>query len=278
MPLKIMLFTNDEAIAATADDCGIDRVVVDLEIIGKNERQGHLDTRISAHTLDDVRRIRTVVRKAEFLVRINPIHEGSKAEIESVLDAKADILMLPFFNTLEEIQTFLQLVNGRAKTILLLETARAEAIIDDIIALGGFDSIHIGINDLAISKGLSFLFETLLDPSFDALCKKIKSAGIPFGFGGIARLNEGKVATRYIIPEHYRLGSSQVILGRSFLSTQEITSDLEKAKQLLIDSVAEVRAFEAEIATKPDVFFEENSRYLHQLITEVASEIRHKRT
>ena len=41
MPLKMMLFTNHEAIAATADGCGVDRVVVDLEILGKNERQGH---------------------------------------------------------------------------------------------------------------------------------------------------------------------------------------------------------------------------------------------
>ena len=274
MPLKVMLFTNNEAIAATADACGADRIVVDLEIIGKNERQGHLDTRISAHTLEDVRRIRAVVRKAEFLVRINPIHDATPAEIESVLEAGADILMLPYFNTLEEIQTFLKLVHGRAQTMLLLETARAEALIDDIIALGGFDSIHIGINDLALSKGLSFLFESLLDPSFETLCGKIRAAGIPFGFGGISRLNEGKVATRYIIPEHYRLGSSQVILGRSFLSVQEIEADLDKAKRILIDSLAEIRAYEAEIAGMPASFFSENSRHLHRLISEVAAEIR----
>lgn len=277
MPLKMMLFTNHETIAATADGCGVDRVVVDLEIIGKNERQGHLNTRISAHSLDDVRRIRAVVQQAELLVRINPIHDGSAAEIDAVIAAGADILMLPFFNTLAEVRLFLKLVAGRAKTFLLLETAQGEAIIDDILALGGFDSIHIGINDLALSKGLNFLFESLLDPGFENLCAKLRSAGIPFGFGGITRLNEGKVAARYVIPEHVRLGSSQIILGRSFLSAEEIAADLDQAKQLLIDSVAEVRAYEAEIATKPAVFFAENSQHLYQLISEVAAEIRRKR-
>jgi hypothetical protein len=277
MPLKMMLFTNNEAIAATADSCGVDRIVVDLEILGKNERQGHLNTRISAHSLEDVRKIRSVISQAELLVRINPIHDGTEAEINAVIAAGADILMLPYFNTLAEIQIFLQLVAGRAKTILLLETAQAEAIVDDIIALGGFDSIHIGINDLAISKGLSFLFESLLEPSFENLCSKLRLAGIPFGFGGITRLNEGKVAARYVIPEHYRLGSSQIILGRSFLSAEEIAADLDKAKRLLADSVAEVRAYEAEIVTKPAAFFEENSHHLHRLISEIATEIRRKR-
>ncbi len=278
MPLKMMLFTNHEAIAATADRCGVDRIVVDLEILGKNERQGHLNTRISAHSLDDVRRIRAAVRQAELLVRINPIHAGSAAEIDAVIAAGADILMLPFFNTLAEVQIFLDLVANRAQAFLLLETAQAEAIVDDILALGGFDSIHIGINDLAISKGLSFLFESLLDPGFEILCAKLRTAGVPFGFGGITRLNEGKVAARTVIPEHYRLGSSQIILGRSFLSAEEIAADLNKAEQLLIDSVAEIRAYEAEIATKPAKFFEDNSCHLHQLISEVAAEIRRKRT
>ncbi len=119
-----MLFTNHEAIAATADHCGVDRVVVDLEILGKSERQGHLNTRISAHSLEDVRLIRPAVRQAELLVRINPIHEGSRAEIEAVIAAGADSLMLPYFHTLTEVQTFLEIVDGRTRTILLLETAQ----------------------------------------------------------------------------------------------------------------------------------------------------------
>ncbi len=82
------------------------------------------------------------------------------------------------------------------------------------------------------------------------------------------------MAARYVIPEHYRLGSSQIILGRSFLSAEEIAADLGRAEQLLADSVAEIRAYEAEIVSRPPAFFTENSRCLHRLIAEVAGEIR----
>lgn len=270
MPLKMMLFTNHEAIAATADQCGVDRIVVDLEILGKNERQGHLNTRISAHDLADVGKIRQVVHHAELLVRINPINPGSAQEIDQVIASGADIIMLPFFNTIAEIKTFLNLVNRRVKTILLLETAEAESLIDEIIKMGGFDSIHIGINDLAISKGLNFLFAPLLDPSFEALCAKIRRAGIPFGFGGITRLDEGLINARYVIPEHYRLGSSQIILGRSFLSSDEI-ENLERAQSMLTKAVSDVRAYEAEVSNWPVQVLDDNAQYLRLLIAEVVA-------
>lgn len=270
-PLKMMLFTNHPEIAATADQCGVDRIVVDLEIIGKNDRQGNLNMRISAHELSDVAKIRAVVHQAELLVRINPIHDGSAAEIEAVIAAGADILMLPFFNTLAEINTFLALVNQRAKTCLLLETAAAEALIDQILDRGGFDMLHIGINDLALSKGLNFLFASLLEPSFEPLCRKIHAHGIPFGFGGITRLNEGLIPAWLVIPEHYRLGSSQIILGRSFLSAQEI-EQLESAKQLLVQAVRDVRDFEQTLTNWTPEQFDTNRDRLHEKIREVVKQ------
>lgn len=276
-PLKMMLFTNHPAIAATADQCGVDRVVVDLEILGKQARQGHLNTRISTHEISDVSAIREAISQAKLLVRINPIHDSSRAEIDEVIRRGADLIMLPYFKTLDEIQRFLDLVAGRAQTILLLETREAEQLLPEILTLGGFDSIHLGINDLAISKGLSFLFESLLDDGFEPLCGRLRAAKIPFGFGGITRLHEGRVPSQNVIPEHYRLGSSQIILGRSFLSHDEIAADLTLAQAKLIQSVAEVRAYEAFVREQPDRFFLDNSRELHRLIAEVASEIRQRR-
>jgi 2-keto-3-deoxy-L-rhamnonate aldolase RhmA len=271
----MMLFTNNEIIAEAADRCGVDQVVIDLEMLGKSDRQKNFaNTRISAHQLSDVARIRPFIHTAELLVRINPIHEQSPAEIEQVLAGGADIIMLPYFKTLTEIRTFLDLVKGRARTCLLLETKEAEALIDEIIALGGFDSIQIGINDLAISKGLSFLFESLLQPEFEPLCDKIRNAGIPFGFGGITRLEEGKVPSRFVIPEHYRLGSCQIILGRSFLSAEEVAADPIQARDTLIQAVADVRSFEAGLADRPASFFTENSRQLKAMIADVVEEIK----
>ena len=44
----------------------------------------------------------------------------------------------------------------------------------------------------------------------------IKSANLPYGFGGIARVGEGVIPGELILAEHVRLGSSSVILSRTF--------------------------------------------------------------
>ena len=95
-----------------------------------------------------------------------------------------------------------------------------------MVALPGVDEIHIGLNDLCISQGKKFLFQPLADGTVDAVCAKIKAAGIPFGFGGFGRLGGGTLPAAYIVAEHYRLGSSMSILSRAFCNTAQIT-DLE---------------------------------------------------
>ena len=57
--------------------------------------------------------------------------------------------------------------------------------------MGGFDEIHIGLNDLHLSYGMSFMFEPLANGTVEELCKKFKAAGVPYGFGGIAKLGDG---------------------------------------------------------------------------------------
>ncbi len=45
----LTLFTNDVELARRADEAGINRIGLDLERIGKAERQQHLKTWISDH-------------------------------------------------------------------------------------------------------------------------------------------------------------------------------------------------------------------------------------
>ena len=136
--LNLMYITNRPEIAQIAESAGVDRIFVDLEYIGKADRQSGLDTVKSKHTLDDVRIISKAITMAELLVRINPIHEAteeycsSKEEIDITIANGADIIMLPFFKTLNEVAQFLTYVNGRVKTMLLLETPEAVEIIDEI--------------------------------------------------------------------------------------------------------------------------------------------------
>ena len=257
MSLKLMYITNDEKVAKIAEDSGVDWIFIDLEINGKEERQGHLDTVISKHHFDDVKKIKKVLTKSDLLVRVNPIYEDSKQEIDKVINDGADIVMLPFFKSKEEVAEFSNHVCGRAKTMLLLETPEAAESIDDILNVDGIDYIHIGLNDLHLGYGMKFMFELLADGTVEKLCNKIKDRGIPYGFGGIAQLGQGDLPAEYVIAEHHRLGSSMAILSRSFCNVNKIKG-IEEVQEVFNRGISEVREFERSLRDKSEVFFEDN--------------------
>jgi 2-keto-3-deoxy-L-rhamnonate aldolase RhmA len=107
-----MYITNNSKVARIAEVAGVDRIFVDLEHIGKQDRQGGMDTVQSRHTVDDVANIRNCLKKAELLVRCNPIHESnddicsSEDEIEKVIHNGAQVIMLPYFKTAGEVKRF----------------------------------------------------------------------------------------------------------------------------------------------------------------------------
>ena len=276
MALKLMYITNDPDVARIAEEAGVDRIFVDMEYIGKADRQGGMDTVQSRHTAEDVRRLRPVVKKAQLMVRINPMHSGtaeyssSKEEIDAVIEAGADVIMLPYFKTVEEVKLFVELVAGRAKTFPLVETPEAVAAIDEILAVPGIDEIHVGLNDLSLGLGRTFMFELLSDGTIDALAEKFKAAGIPFGFGGIASLGRGILPSEYVVREHYRLGSTATILSRSFCNVHKI-QDLRLIRRIFRDGVAQIRDLEAECAeyAADSDYFAENARTVAQKVRRI---------
>ena len=54
-----------------------------------------MDTHKSSHILSDIVNYRKSVQNAELLVRINPLWEKTKDEVDFAIDNGADILMLP---------------------------------------------------------------------------------------------------------------------------------------------------------------------------------------
>ena len=276
MALKLMYITNNPDVARIAEEAGVDRIFVDMEYIGKSDRQGGMDTVQSRHTAEDVRRLRPVVKKAQLMVRINPIHSGtaeynsSREEIEAVIEAGADVIMLPYFKTVEEVKRFVELVAGRAKTFPLVETPEAVAAIDEILAVPGIDEIHVGLNDLSLGLGRTFMFELLSDGTIGALAEKFKAAGIPFGFGGIASLGRGILPSEYVVREHYRLGSTATILSRSFCNVHKI-QDLRLIRRIFRDGVAQIRDLEAECAeyAADSDYFAENARTVAQKVRRI---------
>lgn len=259
MALKLMYITNRPEIAQIAESAGVDRVFVDLEYIGKADRQGGMDTVQSHHTIEDVRLIAQSVNNADVIARVNPIHPKtanygcSKDEIDAVIDAGAKIVMLPFFKSVGEVEAFIRLVDGRAKTMPLVETPEAVEAMDDILLLPGIDEIFIGLNDLSLGYGMKFMFELLSDGTVERLCFKFRQKGIPYGFGGIASLGKGALPSEYVIREHYRLGSTCAILSRSFCNVNQI-SHMGIISSTFVNGIREIREFEAECEKFSDYF------------------------
>ncbi len=276
MQLKLMYITNQPEIARIAEQCSVDRIFVDLETLGKEERQHGMNTVKSQHTLEDVSAVRAAIQKAELLVRVNPLHPHSAQEIDEVIRRGADVVMLPMFRTAEDARTFVALVGGRAKAMLLLENKEAQAAIDEILAVPGIDEIHIGLNDLHLSHGMDFLFEPLALGMVDELAAKIKAAGIPFGFGGIARLDEGMLPARFIIAEHHRLGSQMVILSRSFYDAW-LKQETDEIRQVFQYGVREIREYEDRLARKDDGYFRRNHEAVVASVEKIATDIRQRK-
>lgn len=216
MNFNLMILAADPQSALLAQKAGVDRIFYDLEYINKNERQRGRDTVISNNRIDDIPAVRKVLNKSKLLVRTNPIHAYSAEEIEKAIDYGADILMLPMVLDQHDVFTFVKLVNGRARVCIMVETAQALTRIDKILDEPGVDEIFVGLNDLHISLGLTFMFEVLSGGLVEYIAQKCKQRNIPFGFGGIARIGEGMLPSDYILGEHVRLGSSSVILSRAF--------------------------------------------------------------
>lgn len=270
MSLKLFYITNQAEIARIVQDAGVDRVFVDMEYIGKTKRQGGMDTVQLHHTIADIVNLRPVIDKAELLVRCNPIHTetseycSSEKEIDDIISAGADVIMLPYFESVGEIKFFLDAVKGRCRTLLLFETPESVANVDEILELPGIDEAFVGLNDLSLGYKRKFMFELLSDGTVENLCLKFRAKGLPYGFGGIAAVGTGTLPAEAILKEHYRLGSSMVILARSFCNCGQ-TKDLDIIREKFNTGIRTMRAFEEEIAVHSE-YFNKNRRLVAESI------------
>ncbi len=64
-----------------------------------------MNTVQSKHTFEDIKAIKSVMLPGhELLVRSNPIHDGSQAEIAKIIECGADIVMLPYFQRVDQVR------------------------------------------------------------------------------------------------------------------------------------------------------------------------------
>ncbi|MGN1445080.1 MAG: aldolase/citrate lyase family protein [Eubacteriales bacterium] len=276
-----MFCTNRPDVAAIAEEAGVDRIWVDMEYLGKAQRQGGMDTLQSRHTPADVAAVRQVIRRGEIVVRVNPMHEGQPGlastaeEVDAVIAAGADLVMLPYFKTADQVRRFVDMVGGRARVFPLLETPEAVETLDDILSIPGIDEMHIGINDLSLGYGKKFLFELVTDGTVERLCLRLRESGLPFGFGGFGGLGRGAVPAERLIAEHYRLGSTRAILSRSFCKVEEI-GDMETIRRTFREGIPAIRAYEAKaceaLREGDTAFFRDSRQAMEKEVAAVVAE------
>ena len=130
--------------------------------------------------------------------------------------------------------------------------------LEKVLMLPGIDEIFIGMNDLHIAYGLTYMFELLSNGKVEEICNKIRSSGISFGFGGVGLMGSGLLPRpEKIILEHYRLGSGSVILSRSFCDTNKI-KQLNEIEEIFRTGLDNMRRYEKSAMNVDDYVYREN--------------------
>jgi 2-keto-3-deoxy-L-rhamnonate aldolase RhmA len=235
----LTLWTDDPELAHKADRAGIQRIGVDIETLGKAERQRGRGTWVSPHDLERLADVRRSLRSARLFARTNPLHAGSAAEVDRLLELGVEVLMLPMFTAADQIARFVSLVARRAAVVPLLETRAAAERISEIVRVEGIDEIHVGINDLAISIGARNRFEVLSSPVVERVAASTVAARLRFAIGAIGRVKDPAlpIDPDLIYARFVALGARGALISRSFdvgsLTAEQLELEVQRSRERL---------------------------------------------
>ena len=244
--MKYFFITDDHQVASFVDRHGVEFAFIDLEILGKQQRQGGHDTIISQHAREAIPTVRAALTNARLMVRINPLHSGTPNEVDYCIGAGAQLIMLPMFRSALELEQVARFIGGRVPMIPLVETAGAVRDIERIVQIEGIEQLHVGLNDLRLDLGLSFLFESVANGLVDRIAETCHDASMPFGVGGVARAQGGLIPGTMVLGEYLRVGAMATILSRDFHHRAKDLADLQ-AKVDFPDELAQLRRAEMEL-------------------------------
>ena len=217
--MNYIIITND---SGTAYNCLPHRDIypmIDLENLGKKDRQKGNENYISDHTLDDLYRLASFFPADRLIARCNPIHNTIDREIENILKTGTKNIMFPMFQSPQEVETLVNIIDGRSRIFLLVETPAAVLRLPQIAAIAPKNSVfHLGLNDLRLALNLNHIFESLSSGFIRFALDKIKNLGFEYGFGGVGLNPNDAVPAKLILAYHKTFGSRWVILSRSFQS------------------------------------------------------------
>lgn len=231
--MRFYLFTTNADFARQAEIAGIDGLVVDWERRGKSARQQGYDFEINRQGVREVRRVASAT-KLPILVRVNPLGPKTSDELRRAIDAGAREIMLPMARHAAEVEKFLSLVDGRAETVIQIET---QDLVDDLPALAPlpWTRAYIGLNDLQISRGRrGNIWSGVSDGTVEKIYQTLPGRSV--GFGGITVADGGNpLPFAQLFGEMIRLGCDLSFLRRTFhkeIEGRDLTGEIAAIRRL----------------------------------------------
>ena len=190
---------------------------------------------MSPHTLDDLARVGAALTRAALFARLDPLQDTTPAQIDAVVGLGARVVMLPMVAAAEEAVRFVSLVGARARVVLLVETAAALEAVGELATVPGVDEIHIGLNDLALSLGLTSRWRILAGDRLVEAARAVHAAGRRFGFGGIGGVLDDAlpIPADLIYAEYARVGATAALVARAFPTTGDLGHEVARARARL---------------------------------------------
>ena len=206
------MFTTDPLLGLKAEKAGVDGVVVDWESRGKKARQKNHPLETNYDTPQDVHNLSEKLT-IPVIVRINALGTRTASEINCALDNGAKIIMLPMARSVDDVKKFLKLIDGRAETIIQVETPTLASDAESLKTLD-WDYVYIGLNDLMVATGKSSIWQALFDGTAENISSKLR--GRAYGFGGATIIGGGEpIINALILHELVRLGGTISLMRRT---------------------------------------------------------------
>ncbi len=211
--LELYLFSTDPQLVRQAVAGGATGVVVDWEHLGKNERQRGFDTQVNQNSREDLARVRAAT-DAPVICRINPVHTGTREEVQRAIALGADEVLIPMVRSVAEVETVLEAVDGVVGVGIMVETTDAVRNSERLASLP-LSRVYIGLHDLAIDRRCTNPFHALIDGTIDAVRPLFRC---PFGVAGLTLPGHGfPIPSELILHALLRLECDFTFLRRSFL-------------------------------------------------------------
>ena len=242
-PFILTHLTDDPEEIKLAAAAGVERIGPDLETWKKEERQGGMGTRISSHDPEAIAAVVQSKGDAAPFCRVDPINEGSAAQIDHVIALGARYIMLPMFRTTQEVETFVQFIAGRARPVILVETVAATIRLPEILEVEGVTGVHIGLNDLRLDSRLGSRVELLLSPWLETICDRIRESGLPLHIGGVASMQDEDlpIPGEPVLARMLELGAGGSLVTRVFSNRCRNLEDWERELAVLRTTVSKLR-------------------------------------